>query len=85
MLKSKNICDEKFTSKYELNSDTYQGRKNTGTELTDDNLFQDVIIFKNDDDLYESNGRLGIDKCIDQCSGKCIEFGITGVGYCFPK
>ncbi len=53
----------------------------------DDSLFANVKTYKNDDKIYcyenEPCGRLGIDKCIDDCKGRCVEFGITGMGYCF--
>lgn len=43
------------------------------------------------DDIYEktqqfdnsSDGRLGIDKCYENCKGNCVEFGITGFAFCF--
>lgn len=78
-------CNENFTSKYALNPNIYQGHKRDGNDLLDDSLFRDIIVYNNDEDPYQPGGRLGIDKCLDDCSGKCIEFGITGVGYCFPK
>jgi len=51
---------------------------NTNT-LTITDQFPDVIIYENDGD------RLGLDKCIENCNGNCIEFGITGTGWCFPN
>lgn len=78
-------CNENFTSKHALNPNIYQGHRRDGIDLLDDSLFRDIIVYNNDEDPYEPGGRLGIDKCLDECSGKCIEFGVTGVGYCFPK
>lgn len=54
----------------------------TGRDPYDDNVFADIITFNNDPII---NGKLGIEKCIEQCKGKCVEFGMTGIGYCFPK
>jgi hypothetical protein len=57
--------------------------------LFDDSLFADVKTFNNDEEIYCvdkcSCGRLGIDKCLDYCDGKCVEFGITGKAFCFPS
>ena len=64
------------------------GRLTTGTKLTDDSLFSNVVTYNNDDYLYKginNQGKLGIDKCIHNCHGQCIEFGITGIGMCFPN
>jgi hypothetical protein len=48
--------------------------------ILDDPLFADVKEYTNDDD-----GRLGIDKCLEYCKGGCVEFGQTGIAYCFPR
>jgi hypothetical protein len=84
------LCDyksekEKFTSKYVANDHIYTGHRRDGNDLLDDSLFNKVITYENDDDPYACGGRLGIDKCLDDCDGRCIEFGVTGIGYCFPK
>jgi hypothetical protein len=42
-------------------------------------LFNDVIVYENDLD-----GKLGIDKCLDNESGHCVEYGISGVAYYYP-
>ena len=41
--------------------------------------FEDMLVYNNDPD-----GRLGLDKCIEDCQGYCVEFGQTGTAYCFP-
>lgn len=50
----------------------------------DDKLFQDVILYDNDED-----GRLGLDKCYEELikneGGYCVEFGQTGNASYFPK
>ena len=61
------------------------GRKNTGLDLLDDSLFSNVITYNNDDDPYARGKYLGIDKCLSECTGPCVEYGITGTGFCFPK
>lgn len=78
-------CKENFTSKYVLNPQMYEGHRRDGNDLLDDALFKSIVVFNNDEDPYEPGGRLGIDKCLDKCTGRCIEFGVTGVGYCFPE
>ena len=57
-------------------------KKNVQPEILKDMFFQDVVMIDNDEDL--STGMLGIDKCMDQCNGNCVEYGITGQGMCFP-
>lgn len=41
--------------------------------------FDDLIVYDNSPD-----GRLGFDKCIENCKGYCVEHGWTGSAYCFP-
>jgi hypothetical protein len=41
--------------------------------------FDDLIVYDNDAD-----GRIGLDKCIENCHGYCVEFGQTGSAYCYP-
>lgn len=45
----------------------------------EDDLFRDLIYYDNSID------RLGLDKCVEDCKGSCLEFGITGNAWCFPK
>lgn len=47
-------------------------------QLLDDMAFQDVIIYENE------NGRLGIDKCLENKDGHCVEYGIAGIAYYYP-
>lgn len=75
---------ENFTSQYAVDAYEYTGHRRDGNDLLDDSLFANVITYENDDNLYENGAMLGIDKCAGQCKGKCVEFGVTGVGYCFP-
>ncbi len=46
----------------------------------DDPLFSDIIPYDNDED-----GRLGLDKCLANCNGVCLEYGVTGNANCFPN
>uniref|UniRef100_A0A6C0EEQ8 Uncharacterized protein n=1 Tax=viral metagenome TaxID=1070528 RepID=A0A6C0EEQ8_9ZZZZ len=52
-----------------------------GAKLTDDALFKDLIIYDNDGTL---DGELGIEKCSKNCKGNCVEYGVSGIGWCFP-
>lgn len=40
--------------------------------------FDDVVVYNND-----STGRTGFDKCIEQCNGYCVEYGLTGDAHCY--
>jgi hypothetical protein len=42
-------------------------------------MFDDIIVYDNDPD-----GRIGLDKCIENCKGYCVEYGQTGDAYCYP-
>ena len=54
----------------------------SGTRTYDDKLFDDVV-------LYESNpadfSDSGVYKCLQNCKGTCLEYGITGNTFCFPN
>ena len=55
---------------------------NSGTRSFDDKLFDDVIMYESDPaDINKS----GVYKCLENCKGSCLEFGITGNTFCFPK
>ena len=46
--------------------------------------FPEIIAYDND---YKSL-RMGLDKCAEECipnGGQCVEFGLTGNAWCFPK
>jgi hypothetical protein len=53
--------------------------------LMGDSLFDNVIGYVNDDLNENPHGLTGLDKCIVNCNGKCVEFGLTGNAMCFPK
>ena len=48
-------------------------------QLFDDLTFRDVVVYENDPD-----GRVGLDKCLDNKVGYCVEYGQTGVAYYYP-
>ena len=52
---------------------------NINAQLFDDITFRDVIIYDNDID-----GRTGLDKCLDNKVGNCVEYGVSGVAYYYP-
>lgn len=54
----------------------------TGTRTYDDKLFDDVIMYESDPaDINKS----GVYKCLENCKGNCVEYGITGNTFCFPR
>ena len=54
----------------------------TGTKTFDDPLFNDVAYYKSD--LKDADNS-GIFQCLEKCKGTCVEYGMTGNAYCFPK
>ena len=70
-----------FLHKKEGFGDPGYGKKaSTVPDILDlTNQFEDMVVYDNDPD-----GRLGLDKCIENCHGYCVEFGQTGTAYCFP-
>lgn len=53
--------------------------------MLEDPLFRDVKTFNNDENPYGPGQRNGLEKCLDECPGRCVEFGVTGLAFCFPK
>lgn len=57
--------------------------------LLNDPLFKDVIYYENDNIQFNKDGstigELGLSKCFKNCNGVCVEYGITGNAYCYPK
>jgi hypothetical protein len=39
--------------------------------------------------MYKSDtkdtAKAGIFECLEKCKGNCVEYGITGNAFCFPK
>lgn len=58
---------------------------NTQSSFLLDPLFADVKTYLNDD-AEDSIQKLGIEKCIiDPLCAVCVENGITGNAFCYPK
>jgi len=53
-----------------------------GSDPLQGQLFDNVIMYSGDKTL---EGELGLEKCINKCNGMCVEYGITGDAFCFPK
>lgn len=53
-----------------------------GTDALDGLLFEDVNLYESE---HTVDGELGLEKCIKNCKGMCVEFGMTGDAYCFPE
>ena len=53
-----------------------------GSDQFNDTVFNDVKMFIGDRTL---GGELGLEKCIKGCDGMCVEYGLTGDAFCFPK
>ena len=68
-----------------LEIDSTQKGDTKKIEILDDTLFNDVVTYHNDDDPYSENGKIGLEKCLDNCIGNCVEFGVTGTTLCFPS
>lgn len=34
---------------------------------------------------FNTRNSLGIDRCVVKCGGNCVEYGLTGNAFCFPK
>jgi hypothetical protein len=50
-----------------------------------DSLFNDVITYINDELWQNPMGKTGIQKCKEECKGRCVEYGISRQAMCFPK
>jgi hypothetical protein len=60
-------------------SDISKGTLKTVPQISDDKMFEDLIVYSNDDE------KAGIFHCLDNCQGTCVEYGVTGVAHCFPS
>jgi len=58
---------------------TFNGRMVIDDQYFYDQLFDDVFYYPN-----EPDGTTGWIRCKTECTGKCVEFGVTGNSYCFP-
>lgn len=64
-----------------VGKNTLKNEVRSGTDIMEDLLFKDVIMYQND---YTMEGELGLEKCIKDCKGRCVEYGVTGNTFCFP-
>jgi hypothetical protein len=71
------LLNKKENYKNNQNKDIIQG-----SEPLEGKLFDDVIMIKGAKTL---EGELGLEKCIKNCDGMCVEYGMTGDAFCFPK
>ena len=51
-------------------------------DLLEDKSFDDVIFYRSEPIWGEETG---LQKCLNNCNGTCVEFGVTGDCMCFPK
>lgn len=80
-----NINKEHFATKIENTNIKLEPVK-TKIDLVEDPLFKDVVVYENDEiDYMAGTGTIGLEKCYKACKGTCVEWGMTGVAYCYPK
>lgn len=91
LMNTKNIRNEKYTNDPNpiitsdaANQSTLTPPTLYDSNLMNDSLFKDVVYYENDI-RGDARGRIGLDKCLENCNGTCLEFGITGNAYCFPS
>ena len=71
---------------------TFNGRMAIDDQYFYDTLFDNVTYYPNQYDkdykTAEDVGKListGWLRCLEECPGRCVEYGITGHAYCFNK
>ena len=57
---------------------THYTTKNNNFETEFDEILNDGIV-------YENDKRLGIDYCLDNNDGYCVEYGISGIAHYYPS
>ena len=62
-----------------------QGLYSQSALFLDDPLFADVGLYNNDINPYVAGEESGLEKCLYDCNGNCVEFGVTGITFCFPQ
>jgi hypothetical protein len=50
-----------------------------------DPMFSDIQQYSNTINEKNIVVESGVEKCIKNCEGNCIEYGYTGIGICFPS
>jgi hypothetical protein len=71
---------------------TFNGRMAVDDQYFYDKLFDNVTYYPNQYDkdykTAEEVGKLvstGWVRCLEECPGRCVEYGLTGASYCFSK
>jgi len=59
--------------------DNFVGRQAINSEYYVDHLFDQVYYYPND----AKDGTTGWMRCKSECSGSCLELGVSGNSYCF--
>lgn len=70
---------------------TFNGRMSVDDQYFYDKLFDDVVYYPNEYKKKYATGeeigllkKTGMEKCKEECGGRCVEYGITSNAYCFP-
>lgn len=67
----------------------YFDDKYSKNEMFEQEVFSDnVVTYKNTEKFDKSQNVIvesGIDKCVKNCNGNCLELGYTGLSFCFPN
>jgi hypothetical protein len=50
-----------------------------------DPMFSDIEKYMNTINNKNKVIESGVEKCLKNCEGNCIEYGVTGIGICFPS
>lgn len=73
-----------FTFITDYSSEEFADVTDSNSIFTDP-MFSDIIKYmstiNDNNEVVES----GVEKCLKNCEGNCIEYGFTGVGICFPS
>lgn len=58
-----------------------------GKDMLDDPLFYDVKTYSNLLTMspFSTYDETGLLQCFKNCDGVCVEYGVTGNAFCFPK
>lgn len=73
---------ERLTSSHELPEQTFDDitKKRSDDTTFDDELFKTAKYYE-----FKEGEKTGIQQCIEDCDGNCLEYGYTGFAWCFPK
>ena len=69
-----------FGMLFYLNQYNHEGFENR-TVKPNESLFEDDIFYQYDSDTDKPTG---YDKCITECNGVCVDYGLTGSAWCYP-